>query len=208
MSKQNPSEQNRWLIEQWARALQFEDAMESARYYYEQLFEKVLEKVRNKHPELRQCARHMLSQRVTEGDWDDGGGCAGFSSPKWHSNWPSWPSGIWIWNISLDELVTERAPAPSASIWLSLRNRSDKKIGKLRERLLTKSRKVRGCRALHFETDDDSDRLTCLYYDLREERTKLLDMVLQDNGRPFVECIASHVERMASLVQGFDDLLR
>ena len=74
--------------------------------------------------------------------------------------------------------------------------------------MLTKSRKVRGCRALHFETDDDGDRLTCLYYNLREERTKLLEMVLQDNGRPFVECIASHVERMASLVQGLDDLLR
>jgi hypothetical protein len=207
MNKQNLSTQDRWLIGKWEKALQFENAMESARYYYEQLFDKVLEKVGKKHPELHKCVPRRLSRKVTEGDWEDGGGCACFFSPKWLSDWPSWPSGIWISNISLDELVTERAPAPNACIWLSVSKSRGKRIEKLRERLLTKSRRVSGGRALDFETLDESDSSTCLYYDLREDRTKLLDMALQDDGRPFVECITSHVERMASLVQGSDDLL-
>ena len=208
MNKQNPSSQDRWLIKQWERALQFEDAMESARYSYEQLFGKVIEKSRKKHSELHRYKPHMLSERVTEGDWEDGGGCAGFSSPKWYSDWASWPSGIWISNISLDELVTERAPAPNACIWLSLSKNSAKRVEKLRDRLVAKSRRVGGFRALDLETHDKSDSLTCFWYDLPEAKSKLLNMVLQENGQPFVDCIAKHVELMASLLQGLDDLLR
>jgi hypothetical protein len=33
-------------------------------------------------------------------------------------------------------------------------------------------------------------------------------MLLQDDGQPFADCIADHVEVMARLLQGLDDLLR
>ena len=208
MNKQNLSTRDRWMIENWAKARQFEDAMESARNYYEQLFDKVLEKVKKKHPGLRNHTPRRLSKRVAEGDWEDGGGCAAFHSPKWRRDRPSWPSGIWISNISLDELVMERAPAPNSSIWLSVSKSSVKRIGKLRDRLLTKARRDRGCRNLDFERQDESSPRTCLCYDLPEERSELLDMVLRDDGQPFVNRIAQHVETMARLLQGSDDFLR
>jgi hypothetical protein len=207
MNKQNASKQDRWLIQRWEKARQFEDAMESARCHYEHLFRKVHQRVRKKYPELNEYTPHKLTDKVTEAAWDAGGGCVGFAHPTWRRNWDSWPSGIWISNISLDELVTERAPAPTACIWVSVSKRSDKRIEKLRARLFTKSLRLTGYRSLHFQKHDESDSRVCLWYLLPEERTRLLKMVLQDDGQPFVDCFANHIELMARLLQGLDGLL-
>ena len=108
MSKQNLSKQDLWLIRNWERARQFEEAMASAREHYEQLFYKVKDKVKEKPTDLGVCQPYQLSEKVPEADWKYSGGCVGFCKPKWRGDWNSWPPGIWIWNISLDELVTER----------------------------------------------------------------------------------------------------
>jgi hypothetical protein len=208
MNEQKLSEQDRWLIQRWQKARQFEDAMVSARLYYEDLFRKVHQRVRKRYPELNECTPQRLSERVTEAAWEGGGGCAGFSSAKWRRAWTSWPSGIWISNISLDELVTERAPAPTSCIWVSVSKRSDKRVEKLRGRLVAKSLRLAGYRSLGVQKHDESDNRVCLWYQLPGERTRLLKMVLLNDGRPFVDCIVNHVELMARLVQGLDDLLR
>jgi hypothetical protein len=92
MNRQNLSTQDRWLIKKWEKALQFEDAMDSVRQYYEQLLSKVHQRVNEKYQELSEYTPHRLSDRVTEAHYDDGGGCVGFSSPKWCRKWPNWPS--------------------------------------------------------------------------------------------------------------------
>jgi hypothetical protein len=145
---------------------------------------------------------------VTEADYDYGGGCVGFSSPKWCHKWPGWPSGIWVSNISLDELVTGLAPTPTVSIWLCVSKLEEKRIEKLRSRLRPRYSRIGHHRSLRFQEDDPSDSRVCLWYELPEGRPRLLKMVLQDDGQPFVNCIADHVEVMAGLVQGLDDLLR
>ena len=208
MSKQNTNRQDRWLIQRWDKALQFEAAMQSARSYYEQLFYKVLEAAKKKYAALRSCSPKQLSGRLSDSALAGSGGCAGFTNPVWFTEWAPWPSGIWISNISLDELVTERATAPNASIWLSREKISSKKLQKLRGRLLTRARKLVSCRAIGFQTEDEGDGVNVLWYYLPEERAKLLQMVLQDGGQPFVSCVSQHVELMASLLQGSDDLLR
>jgi hypothetical protein len=195
------------MIENWAKARQFEDAMVSARSYYEQLFDKVGERASKRFPGRLRCAPRGLSDRLAESAWEGSGGCASFTNPTWHSDWPAWPTGIWISNISLDELVSERSTAPNAAIWLSLKKSSGQKIEKLRERLLTRARKDRVCRTLDIQTEDEDDGVTCIWYYLPEEQTRLLNMVLKENGQPFVDSIAKHVETMARLLQGSDDLL-
>lgn len=208
MTKQNANKQDRWLIHRWAEALHFEDAMQSARSYYEKLFYRVFETTKKKYPGLGSCTPHRLSGRLTESAWGESGGSVGFTNPIWFTEWARWPSGIWISNISLDELVTERTTAPNAAIWLSREKISSKKLLKLRERLLTRAGKLANCRALGFQTEDEGDGVNVLWYYLPEDRPKLLQMVLQDSGQPFVAYIARHVELMASLLQGSDDLLR
>jgi hypothetical protein len=197
MNKQKLSKQDRWLIRKWEKARQLEDAMDSVRQYYEQLLSKVHQRVKKKYPELSEYTPHRLSDKMTEADYDDSGGCVGFSHPKWCYKWDNWPSGIWLSNISLDELVAEQAPAPNVSIWLSVPKRDDKRIEKLRSGLRSRRSEVGNRRSPRF----------CLFYDLREERSKLVKMVLQDDGQPLVDCMAKHVERMARLLQGLDHLL-
>jgi hypothetical protein len=63
-------------------------------------------------------------------------------------------------------------------------------------------------RDLNFQADDESTREPWFYYDLREERTELLNMVQRDDGRPFVNYIAKHVALVADLLTGLDDFLR
>ncbi len=208
MNKQNLSTQDRWLIKKWEKALQFEGAMDSVRQYYEQLLSKVHQRVNKKYQELSEYNPHRLSDRMTEAQYDDGGGCVGFSRPKWCRKWPNWPSGIWLWDISLDELVTELAPAPCISIWLSVSKRQEKRIEKLRSRLRPRYSRIGHRLSLRFQEHDPSDNSVCLWYELPEVRPRLLRMLLHDDGQPFVDCIANHVEVMARLLQGLDDLLR
>jgi hypothetical protein len=207
MSEQKLTKEDRWLIRNWKRAQHFEDAMYSERQRYQDLLHEVHKRVEKKYPKLKEWNQHELSGKVKEADWRYGGGCVGFSHPKWRRWSNSWPTGIWVSNISLDELVTEGAPKPTASIWLSSPKRDDKRIERVRNRLVAKSTRLRGRRSIHFRERDENDPQVCLCYDLPEEPRRLLAMVLQDGGQPFVGCIAGHVELMAGLLQGLDDLL-
>lgn len=207
MNKQNLSTQDRWLIKKWEKARQFEDAMASVRQHYENLFSKVWQRVKKKYPELQEYTPHRLADKMPEGYYDDGGGCVGFSHPKWLRAWNRWPSGIWLSNISLDELVTELAPAPNVSIWLSVSKEDDKRIEKLRSGLRLRRTRVGNRRSPRFQEHDETDETVCLFYDLQENGSTLLKMVLQDDELHFVDCMANHVERMARLLQGLEHLL-
>jgi len=208
MSKHSASRQDRWVIRNWKKALQFEEAMQSARLYHEQLFRKVRDRVSDHFPELTGCTPKRLDGRVKEADWEDGGGCACYFNPKWHRQARSSGSGVWVSNISLDELVTVRANLPTMGIYLDDSNGGGRSLEKLRQRLKTKAKKDRGCRGLTLERFEKGDRQTCLSYNLPEEKLELLKMVVRDDGRPFVSLIAQHVETLARLLQGSDDLLR
>jgi hypothetical protein len=60
MNKQDMSSQGRWLIKKWEKALQFEDAMDSVRQYYEQLLSKVHQRVNKKYQKLSKYTPHSL----------------------------------------------------------------------------------------------------------------------------------------------------
>jgi hypothetical protein len=119
-----------------------------------------------------------------------------------------WPPGIWICNISLDELVTERADAPTDSVYLGFDKYNRRRPEELRKRLRERTQRDPRWRALNFNTDYESQHEPWFYYDLLEEQAELLDMVVRDGGRPFVNCIVEHVERMAGLLEGLDGFLR
>jgi hypothetical protein len=208
MNKQNLSTRDRWLIKKWEKALLFEDAMATARQHYENLFSEVHQRVKSKYPDLQGYTPHRLMDKVASADYDDGSGCVVFFHPKWVRARGFWESGIWLSNISLDELATALGPAPNASIWLSVSKPDDKRIEKLRSRLRPRYSRIGHRRSLRFQEHDPTTSRTCLWYELPEERSRLLRMVLQNDGQPFVDCIANHVEVMAGLVQGLDDLLR
>jgi len=87
MNKQKLSKQDHWLIQEWAKARQFEDAMESARQHYADLFREVYERVKKNWQELREYTPHRLAEKVTESAWEDGGGCVGFSELNWCRRW-------------------------------------------------------------------------------------------------------------------------
>jgi hypothetical protein len=210
MSMQKMTEIDYWLIKRWKKARRFEKAMEAARLSYEGLFVEAHERVRRRWDWLPDYKPRKLSEPVTEPQWAYGGGCIAFFHPGWCcSRWgEGWPSGIWIYNISLDELAAEEAPAPNISICLYVSRRSQKRVEDLQSRLRDVRSKAEGRRYLRFEENDPEDDGVCLWYSLPEGRPRLLEMVLQKNGQPFISCIAKHVGEMAKLLHPLQGKMR
>lgn len=195
--------QDQWLIKRWAKARQLEDSMESARQRYAELFTEIHKQVRKTHSALTRMYLHTQPR-----DIDNWGGQVGFAKAHWPGRYEEWPTGIYIWGISLDELTSDTAPAPTACIWLRLNSERTEEARQavLRRRLAAKAGHVFKNRRLNWTTEDEDDDNTCLWYPLPEGSEGLLKLLGTDE-RTFVDCIAKHVNLLAAFVPALDAVL-
>jgi len=196
-----------WLMREWERARRIEEVMYEVREHYQNLFGEVYKLVRQRHAYLKEWKPRRLLERTNESSYVDGGGSVGFFNPEWCQAWSGWPSGIWLSNISLDELVSATEFPPNVCIWLSVSKETDRRIEVLRRRLSKLYKQRRGS-SISFQESDETDPRVCLWYYLPEGREKLLRMVQQGGGLPFVNSMATHVGRMAQLLDGLESMLR
>src|ERR1035438_2999329 len=91
--------QNIWTIANWEKLHQLEDAMNQTRENYTKVFGEVHKVIRQRHSELNRLEIYFSPNAIRS--W---GGQAAFSSNKWPSKYESWPTGIYIWGVSLDDL--------------------------------------------------------------------------------------------------------
>jgi len=174
--------------------------MQSARERFEELFTHVHHQVRKGHPSLSNLAVHLLRREV-----DEWGGQVGFSNPLWPMKYATWPTGIYLWGISLDELTSPNPPTPSIHIWLGS-TRADKRIEPLRRRLSAELPQARRKRRIQWNEQDETDSRVCLWYALPEGSAGLLKKLCSDE-RSFVDCLVEHVTLMASFSQVLDSVL-
>ncbi len=196
------TKQDFWLIQHWTKVRQLEDSMDAARQRYEGLFGEVHKQVRKGYPALDRWDSHMKPREIER--W---GGQVGFSKSSWPRNSATWPTGFYVWGISLEELTAENPPVPAASIWLAINKKTEKRMDSLRRSLAVKAPHIFKNRRIQWRSQDEEDDQTCLWYPFPEEPSKLLEMLRKDE-RSFVNCIAKHVELLAGFIPVMDDVLR
>jgi hypothetical protein len=195
--------QNIWMIANWEKLHQLENALNQTRENYVKVFGEIHNVVKQRHPALNRLDTYFSPNVIRSY-----GGQAAFSSRKWPYKYESWPTGIYIWGISLDELSGEKQIEPAVSIWVGAeQNKRDKRVEILRSRLAKKAKKIFAGKNLQWRSNDDEDNRICLIYPLPEERSKLIDLLVKKNGYGFVNYMANHVSLMAAFIPIIDDVL-
>jgi hypothetical protein len=193
--KKTFNELHQWLLQNWTAARQLEDSMNEVQDRYKTVCERVVEAVQEQKPELNNCQRHFKRE----------GFHIAFARREWPSQNERWPSGLWISNISLDNLMSEEGDPLYASIWLSIPKGIQVDLEKARTRIQNAAAELLKGEKLKCFFKDEPE--TCLWYTSPESRQALAQMLLDDESEKFVECIVSHVMILARFIPVLDEIL-
>jgi len=195
------NELNQWLLQNWTAARQLEDSMNKVQEKYKTVCERVIEAVQGERPELDNCRVHFKQ----------GDGSLSFAKKKWLTQYGTWPSGLWIGNMSLDELMADETDAPCASIWLWVPKGTNLDLEEARTKIENAGGEfMKGEKLKCFfkeESEREKNKKTCFWYNIPESRKELTQMLLDEESEKFVECIASHVMILARFIPVLDQIL-
>jgi hypothetical protein len=191
------NEHELYLVRQWSNARVLEDAMAALREKHAAIFDRVLEEVQQKHPELD---RRDMRTAEDEGFW------AGVGKSEWSSK-GHWASGLWIGEAGLDDLASEDEAVSSKGILISHPPRvielqaATRVLCEAAKGILTKvefRRMERDCHA----------KYGGVYWPLAESRGELLDMLLCGDARTFIGRMVAHFESMMKFVPVIDGIFK
>lgn len=193
MAKERFNEAQRWLIQNWAKAHLLEDAMDTVRKRYAEICTDVVDAVQDKHPELDWS--HVYVSRET------GKGGIGIGRKAWPCYY-NWRVGFYVEGLRLELLASEAGDRPNASIWpgsTAIRGldprRVDSAIHAAKPRLLAKH-ELRRC------GKDEQ-----FWYYVPDAPKQLIDMLMDGDGRRFVDCIAAHFDLLARFTPVLDKVV-
>jgi len=202
MSTDGFNEAQRYLVQNWPQACRVEEAMKAVRLGYVEIGDRVLETVRESHPELdwsENCLKRGVCIQIGRKKWQRGDdhGCIG------------------IEYISLDDLTADHPDdEPFIGIWTGEQKKpftnvkGIKRIEATVKKLLAEEEIDRWNWADLSDYDDESNDLYQyeFYYYLPEKRTELLEMILKDDGREFVDCLVKHFESYVRFIPVLDEV--
>jgi hypothetical protein len=202
MSSSGFSPAQAYVVKNWQQASKIEEAMKSVRLLYAEIGERVVVAVQDSHPEL-DWPENSLKRSST----------LGIGKKKWARG--DSHAYIGVEYIGLDELTADSPEdEPFIGIWTGEQRQpltdvnGIKRIQAAAEELLTKDELDSWEWSKASDYDDESNDLyQCQFtYYLPEKRTELLDMILKDEGKPFVECLAKHFESYARFFPVLDEV--
>lgn len=191
------NELQQWLLQNWPAARQLEDSMANVREKYKTVFERVIEVVQEEKRELEHCRLHLT----------DFNGNAGFAKKEWPGQYATWPSGLWIGDISLDNLMSDEGDHPNAYITLSVPKVTQVDLEEARSTIQMEAEKLLNDKNLKCFFNYEAHPKTCFWYDLPESRQELRQMLLENESEKFVQCIASHILILARFIPHLDEAL-
>lgn len=194
--------QDRWLIERWEKIRQLEEAMNATRQRFENLFIEIHKCVKQNHPALDRLDIHLSPKEI-----ENYGGNVVFSKRSWPSDWETWRTGIYLWGITLDELSSEKNSGPNVYIFFQGK-KSDSRIEGFRHRIAKEAPRIFKGKKIVWETKDEDDNRTLLWYQMPERKSKLLKMLCDGKEQEFIDCIASHISLMCGFIPALDELLK
>jgi len=198
MAKIQFSDHESYLIENWADVRLLTDSLESIQEKYIEAFDDILGQLQDEHkgldcPELRKTGKSLTNVGIGKATW---------STKKGH-----WTSGLWFYDIGLENLISEDEDAPCKGI---LVNHPEGTID-----LEAAERKLRKAANDIFTTEEVRDLDSymgkgeaSIWCPLSETRSELLGLVLNDGGRGFIEHMVAHFASLTHFVPVIDEIFR
>ncbi|MEI8373374.1 MAG: hypothetical protein WCJ35_11155 [Planctomycetota bacterium] len=195
MSTDGFNEAERYLVQNWRQARRVEESMADVRPKYVEIGDRILETVQENHPELN-WSENSLKRYP----------CIHIGRKKWQQGDDHGCIGIEY--ISLDELTAEHPDdEPFIGIWTGEQKKpltdfkGIKRIEAAAKKLLAPEEIDR------WEWPDELNQYQYQFsYYLPEKRTKLLDMILKDDGQEFVDCLVKHFESFVRFIPVLDEV--
>lgn len=175
--------------------------MEATRTKYAQLFEKVVKQVQEEHTDLDCQAIHVTN---------DEGFNVGLGKSTWPSKRRTWPSGLWIGCLRLEDLVAEDGESPGGLIWFDAPNEAGLDIKEAARRFQEAAPKILTKEELA-RTDleePEGEGYAHVCYGFPQSRQEVLDLLLKDDAKEFVKCMVGHFETLAKFIPVIDDIFR
>jgi hypothetical protein len=195
MTKQFFNDPEAYVLQNWKDASLLEETMNEVRNKYEQIFDKVLDKVQNVHSELEYPAKHF----DINGDYSIH---VGIGKKSWPFVSKGWPSGLWFGNILLEHLMgDEDYDQPCKVIWINPPkelginlNNAIKEIQKAADNILDKEDMK--ATKVHFYGKTQG----WISYPMRDSRQSLLELLLKDNAEGFIDKMVEYYEELTQFI--------
>jgi hypothetical protein len=168
--------------------------MDTVRKRYAEICTDVVDAVQDKHPELG-WSRVYVSRET-------GKGGIGIGRKAWPGN-RNWLVGFYVEGLRLEHLCSEEAGRPYASIWTQPVAGRQLNSAQIDRALRAEARQILTKEELQRCAKDDEG----LWYYLPETGRQLVDLLLDGDGRPFVDCIAAHFDLLARFTPVLDKVL-
>lgn len=196
-----------YLIGKWPAVHRLELAMQKVRDKYAEICFEVLDQVSKKHKDLTRRVCNCGENPDEDGPDDLGYSNLGIGKKTWPSKKPNtWPTGFWIGGILLEDLTQEDGQPPFGEVWVFPPEDFTLDFDKVADVVEAEMRRVLG----DIETTrtikrDDGE--VYVDYQLPQTRSQLLDLLVKDNARGFIKCMAGHFDDLAKLIKIIDDAL-
>jgi hypothetical protein len=192
-----------YLLDKWMEVRQLEKAMQKVREKYTEIFVEVLDRVSTKHKELN---RRVLNCGEMPTDEDGGYINVGIGRKAWPSESPrKWPTGFWVGGVSLEDLKSEAGDLPYASVWIFPPENSTLDLETVAKTLESQLREIITNVEIYRDVDH-SEGSVSIDCQLPESRNELLDLLLKNESRGFIECMVGHFESLTKLINTIDGL--
>jgi hypothetical protein len=188
-------EADRYLIDHWAEAREFEEGMKELRTKDDAILNKVQEELKAEvwwTPD----AFHSWSSAnygqvgFTKKSWNRGGGERDFP-------------GFWLDHLLLDHLVGTEDARSRAYLWLGRLRKSGVDLESTKRDILSGSTKI--LKTFPPRSGENIERVIC--YEFPEKREELVKGLLSEGSKPFIKILVGHANRLADLIPVVDGVL-
>ncbi len=185
------------LIRRWADVRLLEDGVKSIRGKYAEIFEEVLQTVQKKRRDLNSPSSKNLRRY----------GSVGIAKKAWLSETNSRHSAMWIYNIGIENLIEQDQEAPQMSVQIydpdvDLQEATNRLREYAEGLVAKKSISEDEFHRIGFDCDKSE---AYLWSPLKESRDELLELLLKDEARGFIDHMVQHFEWLAMFAPVVDE---
>lgn len=186
-----------YLLNNWADATLLEESLEAVREKYEEIFREVLREVQDNHKVLDSPALHVNHRS---------GGSVGIGKKAWPSDYPPWPTGLWLINIGLDNLISEDEDSPEGCVSIEPPIANNMNHDEAEKKLTNAAEQMFGKNSCEWPAGTIKKE-TFISHRLPESRKELLQLLLDDEAIGFVEHMVAHLETLAKFIPVVDEIV-
>lgn len=178
-----------------------EETVQEIREKYEQVLDRVIDRVQKAHPEMDDPAMHL----DVDGNYTLH---VGVGKKSWPLASKGWPCGLWLQNVLLENLACEDdSDPPAKSIWLNpSRDLGMDLVQAIDDIQKAAATILSGSDLRRLRTHFSGKTQGWITYPVTESRQELMTLFLQDNAEGFVEKMAGYFEELALFVPVVDKL--